>query len=229
MNKLNSSTIKYLGLIVFVCIVFMIIVGQAYNYLPVEEKNNLSNQATVPTIIKYEAEYKQDYTEQNQTNNTEDNEQQVRTVIEKRNKKTSTTNPNFVVVPELEPLESINKDNKINSSSTSEQPSYDDKLKTAKKFRKNREFEKAIVEYQTALELAENEDEKAFCYEEIANTFAITKRYGSAITYAQKAYKIKPTSSVEVLLARLYYKTGNIEKATNRINFILKKDFNVED
>ena len=224
MNNLKSSTLKYLGLIIFVCVVFMIIVGQAYNYIPVEEKNIIQTQQNPsPTIIKYEPEYKTESVTQNNeqeeiTNNNE-------TFFKRQ--ENSITKQKFTIIPELEPLEPINKTLKKEENTNA--TTFESKLKTAKQFRKNREFEKAIIEFQTALELIENEDEKALCYEEIANTFAITKRYGSAITYAQKAYRIKPSSSLEFLLARLYYKTGNIDKATNRIDFILKKDFNVED
>ena len=34
-----------------------------------------------------------------------------------------------------------------------------------------------------------------------------------------------PTTSREILLARIYYKTGDIVKATQRINNVLQRDF----
>ena len=224
MEKINTRTLKYIGLIIFVCVVFMIIVGQAYNYIPVEEKNNNEfKQTATPTIIKFEAEYKPS-TVSEEKDSVEDEEQNN---AEQTKQKEVTTKPKFTIIPELEPLESINRTTSKDDNTSS--TSFESKLKVAKQFRKNREFEKSIVEFQTALDLTDDSDERALCLEEIAQTFAITKRYGSAITYAQKAYRIKPTSSLEFLLARLYYKTGDIEKATNRVNFILKKDFNVED
>ena len=51
------------------------------------------------------------------------------------------------------------------------------------------------------------------------------KRYGTALSYAQKAYNTYPTSSREMLLARLYYKTGDLDKATKRMNNVLQRDF----
>ena len=57
---------------------------------------------------------------------------------------------------------------------------------------------------------------------------AIVKKYGSAMSYAQKAYNLSPSTNRELLLARLYYKTGDVDKATKRVNNILQRDFSID-
>jgi hypothetical protein len=59
----------------------------------------------------------------------------------------------------------------------------------------------------------------------MADVYGIVKRYGTALSYAQRAYNAAPTTSREMLIARLYYKTGEIDKATKRVNNILQRDF----
>ena len=63
----------------------------------------------------------------------------------------------------------------------------------------------------------------------MAIVYAISKRYGSAISAAQRAYNIAPTSNREMLLARLYYKTGDTERATAKANNVLRRDFGLYD
>ena len=106
--------------------------------------------------------------------------------------------------------------------------SLEEILENAKNFRLNHKPISAISEYQKALQRTEDNSVKAQCYENIAIIYASAKRYGSALSYAQRAYNISPTVSREVLLARLYYKTGSTEKAVNRMDNLLKKDFTLE-
>ena len=40
-----------------------------------------------------------------------------------------------------------------------------------------------------------------------------------------KAFNLSPNSHRELLLAKLYYKTGDTYKATQRINNILQREF----
>ena len=70
--------------------------------------------------------------------------------------------------------------------------------------------------------------DKALCYDNLALIYAVTKRYGSAIIAAQKAYNAQPNINREFMIARLYYKTGKIEEAQNRILYILRKEFTLQ-
>ena len=102
-------------------------------------------------------------------------------------------------------------------------------LAKAKEHKNNQQYINALSEYEKAVSKADENSLKALCYDDIALIYAHTKRYGTALAYAQKAYNTYPTTSREVLLARLYYKTGDVEKAINRVNNVLKRDFDRYD
>ena len=110
----------------------------------------------------------------------------------------------------------------------SETETYSQVFERAQKYMVEKQYVKSLEEFQKASLLAEDNSSKAACYEEIANIYGIVKRYGTALSFAQKAYNLAPTTARETLLARLYYKTGDIDKATRRINNVLQRDFIVE-
>ena len=121
-------------------------------------------------------------------------------------------------IHELESIEEI-ANNRRNIQYTT-----NSSIENADEQKQNGNYKEAVEQYK---EVASEADEKtkAYCYEQIATIHAIEKHYGTALSFAQKAYNTYPSTQREILLARLYYKTGNIEKATNRVNNILKRDF----
>ena len=128
----------------------------------------------------------------------------------------------------LEPLEPIEVDtnNKLSDDSKTEILNlYKTSVAKADEAFNEGIYQEAIKDYQKAYDLADNNEEKALCYEGISNVYAKQKRYGSALSYAQKAYNMYPNTSREILLARLYYKTGDLNRATIRMNNVLKRDF----
>lgn len=238
MQKFSTSNMKFIGLIIAVCFIFAIVVRHAYDYLP-KSTNTDKGEFTNPTVVNiqlpsnYEEEedstdeYNDEIieTEQNVYDNEEEEEKEEEKEIAQHKQK-----PKLVVVPELEPLESISSEKqKTVSNEVISESSFEYKFLAAMKLKRNRDLASAITSFESALSYATSASEKADCYEQIAECNAIQKRYGSAIINAQKAYNLTKKSSTEVLLARLYYKTGEIEKATNKINYVLKKDFTVEE
>lgn len=79
--------------------------------------------------------------------------------------------------------------------------------------------------YVNMAESASSADEKADLYEAASTSYGMAKRYGTALAYAQKAYNMSPSTNREVLLARLYYKTGDYSKANDRMNNVMRRDF----
>ena len=106
---------------------------------------------------------------------------------------------------------------------------YNSELSQARKLRNDKKYIEAVTEYQEIISNTEDKALQALCYEEVAVMYASIKKYGSALSVAQKAYNTQPSTSREVLLARLYYKSGNIDKATTRINNVLRRDFSIHD
>ena len=122
-------------------------------------------------------------------------------------------------------LESIDETND-NGIKTLSQQTYT--LENALKYKNSKEYTKALDEYTNVLKNTSDNDVKAICYQEISYIYAINKRYGTELSYAQQAYNLVPNSERELLLARLYYKTGDIDKASKRVNNVLKRDFFIE-
>ena len=112
-----------------------------------------------------------------------------------------------------------------NNQSLSAEQQLELQFLSARKNKDEKQYVKALEEYKAIAENSTDANVKARCYEEMADVYGIVKRYGTALSYAQRAYNAAPTTSREMLIARLYYKTGEIDKATKRVNNILQRDF----
>ena len=128
----------------------------------------------------------------------------------------------FKEMPSLEPLESISK--KTDNSNNE----LENILKEAEDFKSRQNYHRAIEEFEKAVKLVSDDSDRVMCYDEIALLTAILQQYKKSIYYAQQAYQLQPNIEREIFLTRLYYKMGNVEKAKNRMNQILKRDFSIE-
>ena len=90
---------------------------------------------------------------------------------------------------------------------------------------KENDYTNALSEFQKAEENADNDELKAMCYENIAEIYAINRKYGTALSFASKAYKLSPSDTREMLIAKIYYQAGQTDNAITRINNALKKSF----
>ena len=54
------------------------------------------------------------------------------------------------------------------------------------------------------------------------------KNYEKAIYCAQQAYQFEASPEREFLLTKLYYKSGDVDKATKRINMIMQREFELK-
>lgn len=243
MQKFDIQSAKFMGILIGICLIFMIVVWHAFSYLPEETKTNkIQNEVVVPDDEEdkqtdNEAEREENKIEESdnmQANVAEDEYKEPDYKSIKYNSKREEYTPeksNDKNPPELEPLDDRNlKETELNRNEevVSHPETLEDTLSKAQEFRQGHKPISAIAEYQKAIKLTDNSSIKAQCYENIAIIYASAKRYGSALAYAQKAYNTMPTVSREILLARLYYKTGNTDKAESRVNSILRKDFTLE-
>lgn len=237
MNKyIVSNSKKFLVLLVLICVVFLIVIIKAFEYIPVTDDDAIISRNNIENINKPA----QDEAEQATNENAENKEKKTLDI---------TLTPDFVQKPKTEnpkeekvaePLENITdlpSDAVETNSDGSGAVQAEKKVEltpeekaekaflTAQKYRRDRQFVKALQEYQKIPAITNDTSMVARSYEEIATIYAIVKKYGTALSYAQKAYNMSPSSSREMLLARLYYKTGDIDKATRRINNVLQRDF----
>ena len=217
-------------MLLLICVVFLVVIIKAFEYIPVSDDDAVISRNNIENINK-PAQNSEDTASDEST---EENE-------EKKSLDINLT-PDFVEKPKteplkeekvVEPLENITdlpKDAaEANSEAKPVELTPEEKAEkifiTAQKYRKDRQFAKALEEYQKIPTITNDTATVARSYEEIATIYAIVKRYGTALSFAQKAYNMSPSSSREMLLARLYYKTGDIDKATRRINNVLQRDF----
>lgn len=231
MNKyIESNSKKFLIMLLLICVVFLVVIIKAFEYIPVTDKDAVISRNNIENINKPAPDSEETASENENTEN-----------IEKKTLDINLT-PDFVEKPKteplkeekvVEPLENITdlpKDAaEANSEAKPVELTPEEKAEkifiTAQKYRKDRQFVKALEEYQKIPTITNDTATVARSYEEIATIYAIVKRYGTALSFAQKAYNMSPSSSREMLLARLYYKTGDIDKATRRINNVLQRDF----
>lgn len=89
-------------------------------------------------------------------------------------------------------------------------------------------YEKALVFYQNALQIAESDKQRADCYLGLSKVYAIQQRFGSAISNAQKAHNIKPSYESAVMLAKLNHRTGNPARATQSMKTLIERDFSLD-
>ena len=126
---------------------------------------------------------------------------------------------------QFEELKSLDDESDLKQNSINGSDKLSKLLSDAAENQLNKNYESAIEAYKKAIELADDKFVKADCYESLADIFVQTKKYGSAMGYAQKAYNIKVTPKREFMLAKLYYKTGSTERALQKAEEIFKKDF----
>lgn len=231
MNKFNVESAKFVSIIIAICFIFIMVIWHAFDYLPSSDsKNNLNqNEVMLPQENKDDALEEEPEVVSDVEEDTMEDESQSDDFFQEEKKLEKVENSNNE--PEerhLEPLEPIEVDtnNKLSDDSKTETLNlYKTSVAKADEAFNEGIYQEAIKNYQKAYDLADNNEEKALCYEGISNVYAKQKRYGSALSYAQKAYNMYPNTSREILLARLYYKTGDLNRATIRMNNVLKRDF----
>ena len=93
------------------------------------------------------------------------------------------------------------------------------------KYKASSDYTNAMNEFQKVAELTDNNELKAMSFEAIAEIYAHQRRFGTALTFASKAYNLSPTNSREMLISRIYYASGDTEKGLKRLNVMLQKGF----
>lgn len=230
MNKYTEFNSKsFLIILLLVCVAFLVVVMTAFQYLPDKENNDIKSRTHINEINQPAQE--------NQEEKAISEEENARSAEEEKvSEKTFK-----VAVPkqsESEGLENIddlpadakaeNNDETIKKAEASPEEQAEEILFSVRKLKRDKQYVKALEELKRIPSLTNDVNTQAASYEEAATIYAIVKRYGTALSYAQKAYNMSPSSSREMLLARLYYKTGDIDKATRRINNVLQRDFSAD-
>lgn len=232
-NNLDINSKKFLIILVVMMLAFVLLIIKAFDIMGKANEDPLRPQVNMSEVGEL-GDVNQATDGQQNENNTAMNtdvEHHVSLVEEEQQKESqpaNTTNNQTIT----EPLAPINENNNVEESKpTSLTKAQETELMflDAQKLKDEKQYVKALEEYKSILEKNIDSNTNARCYEEMAGIYSIVKRYGTALSYAQKAYSIAPSSNRELLIARLYYKTGDIDKATKKINNILQRDFSVDN
>lgn len=210
MENFDLNKMKSIGILLLICMVFALVVGNAYNYLPENNPKTNINQEQIADDSAQDSEEKENSNEQEVSQSKSENE-------------ISSDNVKVNVKPE--PLEVIS-DEELSAKQEIKQESKPElTIDVANKYFADKDYTKALETYKNIVEGTDNSVLKAECYEKIATIYGIMKKYGTAIAFAQKGYKLSPSASREFLLARLYYKVGEENRAQAYINNIFKRSF----
>lgn len=225
MNKnFDFNSKKFFILLILVCLVFVIVVINAFMYLPDNDdvKDQVSRQRAKAVNQPVE-----NVSEQEENASEQPVSEGAKNTLNIQLPKAG----DDIELVEIEPPKGINdiKENETEQEDKITELSPEEKvlqaMDAAQNYRNKKQYIKALDEYQKVQTLTNDKNFIASSYEGISTLYAINKRYGTALSFAIKAYNMSPSTSREMLLARLYYKTGDIEKATQRINNILRREF----
>lgn len=240
---MEFSSKKYMILMALICIVFVIFIVKAFDYLPdksVEGKNPNINMPMQPVQNTYNNPVNQP-----QQNETYDNERHKSGYIDfmpkeyrnqnnepsgderniRRKKRRSYNDfeeinaPRSVIEEELPP--------RINPQTSALSPD-ELALKSimkAQKMKTDYDYNGAINELQKVAEITGDKELLAISYEKIAELYALQKRFETALSFANKANSISPSANRQMLIARIYYQYGDTENAVSKMNSILSSGF----
>lgn len=217
MENFDLGKAKLVGIIALILFIFVMVIANAYQYLPTENSDipDVNSEVSQPV---------------DNTDNTSDDSNNEDIAAEEEENTQPEVKENRAVEQKVEkaeitPLENISDNNNDDDSSDS---TFENTFSEAASLVEQKQLVQAIEKYQEAVKLAETTKQKADCYENISRVYALAKKYGTALSFAQKAYNMSPSTNRETLLARLYYKTGSTDKATERMNYILRRDFSMD-
>ncbi len=245
-NYTEFNSKSFLIILLLICAVFLVLIIKAFSYIPDSDPNQIvSRNANVNKNVNTNNQQEPSISEsvEGKANSTIDTNKTITQRNGESGVKEEKKNLNVPLLKpgaqeNLENIEDLPQEAEVANSSDGEavhavaEPTAEEKAMKvfldAEKLKKDKQYVKAIEEYQKISTITNDTNTVAKSYEEIATIYAIVKRYGTALSYAQKAYNMSPSSSREMLLARLYYKTGDIDKATRRVNNILQRDFSAD-
>ena len=231
-NNYDFDSQKYMIILVVICALFAIAVIKAFDFLPEEQKTqNVSIEEVNSTT--------QSDTSENTTSNndiSQENKEQSKNTESPKKKRgvlysSNDTEWDDMSIQEIKAPKGVNEeiteieDTKANESSDTFDYSFQSLL-NGKKYKANGDYKNAIAEYKNVIEQTKNEEILAIAYEDMAGIYAAYKKYGTALSFANKANKLSPSVGREFLIAKIYYASGDTNTAINNINSLLKRSFN---
>lgn len=225
-NNFDFASKKTMLILLFICMIFFLLIIKAFDYLPDEQdmSNNENNEELVYPNHEVKTENINKTEDQVDSSKDDDSdneisEQDEALKVEQKNtneelkdvqasSKVRTPEPTEALIPIEEGVSDLNSSKIQENTPPNIEDSARQSFEKAVSLKQNGEYDAALEVYRSILANDSNKKYSAQCYEDMANIFAIQKRFGSALVYAQKANKIEKTPSRERLIQTLLQKTG---------------------
>ena len=219
---------KYIILLVIICSVFALFIIKAFDYLP--DKSVETVNPMVNTQQQYINQTNNNQINQTQPENDYDQERHKSGHIDfmpKVDKESSHSNDyEEIKAPRGTFEEDVNPSGINQTSNLSPDELAIKTFISGVKYINNNDYSNALSELQNIPNITNDKELIAMSYEKIAEMYAIQRRYGTALSFAGKAYNISPNTNREMLIARIYYQSGDTQNAMSRLNNILSQGFN---
>ena len=232
MDNYEFNSKKYIFLIIIVCLMFIIFIIKAFDYLP--EKPDISDNDSYNST-EYINEINKPLNREN-INSAQVTADDSKTDPDRHKSghidffKPKKTELEETTIIEIDTPTGVKEDitpqnNNLEYIQTPNSETAFNNFLKGKKYKKENDYTKALSEFQIAEENADNDELKAMCCENIAEIYAINRKYGTALSFATKAYNLSPSDAREMLIAKIYYQAGQTDSAITRINNALKRSF----
>lgn len=229
-NNYDFNSKKYFVLLAIVLIIFIIFIVKAFDYLPEQISNDGNVKETIVNNINSPAQIKTSNELRKDESDTFDNndEKHKHGHFDFMPKEDDEVEIEDFPAPKGTNEEKIQTEENNDTKTSSNMSSEERALKciiNAQKYKANSDYSNALNEYQKVEDLTDNRELRAMSYEGIAELYAQNRKFGTALAFANKAQNISPTTAREMLIARIYYLSGNTDVAVTRLNSLLKQGF----
>ena len=222
-NNFDFESKKYIILLVIVCLLFVILIIKAFEYLPDNEISEVRLPQEEEVVKENTAEFQDNTQEQEEQTEKKNNEDNKSGILYKSND----YEINSMFEGEIDVPKSPLDDDIVQLSDDSQ-----NKLSPAeialksiingRKYTAVNDYTNALNEYKKAIKVTNDKDILAEVYDGIAQVYVLNNNYKTALSFAQKANELSSSSQREFMIAKIYYASGQTNDAINRINKILK-------
>ena len=226
-NSFDFDSKKYILLLILICVIFTVVIIKAFDYLPekidiIDDNNNVvdvnsqvdnenvlqsnDSENAVKNTIKPEQKHGVLYKSPDSLSEEQifDEVQAPAGSLEETSTEETQTNSDITLSPEEKALKAI-----IN----------------ARRNMKNNDVANALNEYRKVSDLTSDNELLAESYDGISELYVKSGKYGTALTFAGKAYSTSPSMSREFSIAKIYYLAGKNDIAVKRINNMLNRNY----
>ena len=224
-NSFDFNSKKYMILLVLICVLFAIFTIKIFDYMP--KPVNEADDYNEEQVVDVNSPAQEDNIASKKNEDEEDSEEHKTGHFNFMPKQNHDEEGEYDEIDA--PPGAVSEDIPANIQTSTTDLTNDERalrcIINGQKYKASSDYTNAMDEFQKVAELTDNNELKAMSFEAIAEIYAHQRRFGTALTFASKAYNLSPTSSREMLISRIYYKSGDTEKGIKRLNSMLQKSF----